>query len=175
MGSPLHQFFSFNYTVGDPTINRTESNTIELAEPDVDLHTTFDYQLFAKAKGKIWIRLSNLEDRFDRINSFERYEVKHIDVEALALYLYQAANPFDKPPRKPLITVQELTLSGLGADELTKIQHEEAWNTGDQAAEAPEPEDLAGHRGAAFGAQRIRMYEVTYQIAPITAQEDLSA
>lgn len=62
--------------------------------------------------------MEDLSDRFDLINSLERNEVKHIDVESLALNLYQLANPAHQPVARPLVEIQELTLSGGDSNEL---------------------------------------------------------
>jgi len=50
----------------------------------------------------------------------------------------------------------------LSGGDLSELANPYTWNTGDKAADATEPEDLSGPRGAAFPDQRIRMYEVTY-------------
>jgi len=71
MGSPLQQFFSFNYSLGDPVRNLTETTDLA-ATNDVDLPPTIDYKLLAQSQDKLWIRIENLADKFDLINGFER-------------------------------------------------------------------------------------------------------
>lgn len=73
--------------------------------------------MFPRAKGKIWLRLENLADKFDLINHFEvtgSAEVRRVNVEALALNMYLRANP---GAARPLISIEELTLSGGSATE----------------------------------------------------------
>lgn len=150
-------------------MNRTE--VTNLAEPDVEMLPSFDIKLFARSKDKLWIRIENLADKFDLINGLEKNDVKHVDVEALAQFLFSSANPQYSPAPKPHMEIKELTLSG---GDLAELGGLDAWNTGDKPTDAPQPEDQAGNRGAAFPAQRIRMYEVTYQAA-IAKENDLVA
>ena len=88
MDTPLQQFFSFNYAVSDPGQNRGE---VALApEQEVDTFSTVDYKVLPRSRGKLWLRLENLADKFDLINHFEHTgsaEVKRVDLEALALGL----------------------------------------------------------------------------------------
>lgn len=99
MNSPIQQFFSFNYKVGDAAQNRTGG--APAVEDEVEAFPTFDYKVFPRAKGQLWLRLENLADKYDLINHFEvtgSAEVRRMDLEVLALNLYQRANPGAAPP-----------------------------------------------------------------------------
>lgn len=126
--------------------------------------------MFPRAKGKIWLRVENLADRFDLINHFEvtgSAEVRRVNLEALAFNLFLRANP---GAARPLIDIEELTLSGGKANEFNASKQAGSAIEGVQANEPHNtPEDLAGFKGAAFDGQGIRMFEVTYSLAPPAA------
>jgi len=69
--------------------------------------TNVQYSTFAIAKNKIWIRLSNLEDKFDQ----PKPQTKFLNLNKLALSLYQQAN-LETSSQYPSIQISELSLSG---------------------------------------------------------------
>ena len=89
---------------------------------DVDSDTipklkTFDYKIIPQAKGKLWVRLENMADRFDLINYFEETgsaDIRRISMYDFAMNLYKSANPNYNliDHGTPQINIEELTLSG---------------------------------------------------------------
>jgi hypothetical protein len=141
VNQPVQYFYAFEYQ--EPTdeeksrLFRESKQFASLVDNQFDKFSTINHHAFPLAKGKVLVRMENLADNFDVINSFEKNgfgEIFYINMNTFARDLYLESNPDVEVAKVPTFTVKEVSMTGAyDQKDLEKYMLENRWKGVDDA------------------------------------------